>query len=128
MEINQITGAVLDTSIEIHRRLGPGLLETVYRKILAHELRKQGFQVEEEVPIPVEWDGVRVELGFRADIIVNAAVVVETKSIESILPVHKKQVLTHLKIMNLQVGLLINFGETLLKTGTHRIVNNFVED
>ncbi|MEQ8837629.1 MAG: GxxExxY protein, partial [Lacipirellulaceae bacterium] len=91
-------------------------------------LRKQGFQVEEEVPIPVEWDGVRVELGFRADIIVNAAVVVETKSIESILPVHKKQVLTHLKIMNLQVGLLINFGETLLKTGTHRIVNNFVED
>lgn len=128
MEINEITCAVLDTAIEIHPRLGPGLLETVYRKILAHELRRRGFHVEEELPIPVEWDGARVELGFRADIVVNSAVIVETKSIESILPVHKKQLLTHLKIMGLQVGLLINFGETLLKNGTHRIVDNFVED
>jgi GxxExxY protein len=84
MQINEITGAIIETSIEIHRRLGPGLLESVYRKVLAYELRKKGFDVEEEWPIPVEWDSVRLEVGFRADLLVNGLVLVELKSVEKI--------------------------------------------
>lgn len=127
MTYNEITSAIIDTSIDIHRRLGPGLLESVYRKILGHELRKKGFAVFEEFPIPVMWDGMQIELGVRADLVVNQLVIVEIKSCEAIHPVYKKQVLTHLRIMNMQVGLLINFGEELLKKGIHRVVNNFSE-
>jgi GxxExxY protein len=118
---------LLNTSIEIHRKLGPGLLESVYRKILAYELRKRGFEVIEELPIPVDWEDVHLDLGFRADLIVNNRVIVELKSCQAIHPVYKKQLLTHLKITQKQVGLLINFGEELLKNGIHRIVNNFSE-
>jgi GxxExxY protein len=127
MNHNDITAAIIDTSIDIHRKLGPGLLESVYRKILAYELRKRGFEVVEEMPIPVDWEGVRLDLGFRADLMVNNRVIVELKSCEAIHPVYKKQLLTHLKITKKQVGLLINFGEELLKDGVHRIVNNFTE-
>ena len=91
MNLNDITGTIIDTSIEIHRRLGPGLLESVYQAILTHELRKRGLRVEAEVGIPVEWDGVRLDLGFRADIIVEGKVIVELKSVEKTAPVHKKQ-------------------------------------
>lgn len=127
MSHNDITAAIIDTSIDIHRKLGPGLLESVYRKILAYELRKRGFEVLEELPIPVEWEDVHLDLGFRADLMVNNMVIVELKSCEAIHPVYKKQLLTHLKITKKQVGLLINFGEELLKDGVHRIVNNFTE-
>jgi iron complex transport system substrate-binding protein len=128
MLINEITGAIIETSIEIHRRLGPGLLETVYRKILAHELRKRGFHVEEEWPIAVEWDGIKIDIGFRSDLIVNGVVLVELKSVEKITPVFKKVLLTHLRITNKRIGLLINFGEEVLKNGIHRVANNYVED
>jgi len=128
MRINEITGAIIETSIEIHRRLGPGLLESVYRKVLAYELRKSGFEVEEEWPIPVEWDEVRLEVGFRADLIVNSSVLVELKSLEKLAPVHKKMLLTYLRISDKRVGLLINFGEVVLKNGIHRIANNYVEE
>jgi GxxExxY protein len=127
MTHNEITAVIIETAIEIHRKLGPGLLESVYRSILAYELRKKGFEVIEELPIPVTWDGMRLELGFRADLMVNNLVLVETKSCEAVHPVYKKQLLTHLRITNKQVGLLINFGEELLKKGIHRIVNNYSE-
>jgi len=128
MQINEITGAVIDTAIAIHRRLGPGLLESVYRKVLAYELRKRGFEVQEEWPIPVEWEDVRLEIGFRADLIVNGVVLVELKSTEKVAPVYKKTLLTYLRVTDKRVGLLINFGEEVLKNGIHRIVNKYVEE
>lgn len=124
---NQVTGAIVDTAIYIHRRLGPGLLESVYRKVLAYELRKRGFDVSEEQPIPVVWEDVRLELGFRADLIVNNMVIIETKSVEAVAPVHKKQLLTYLRILDKRVGLLINFNVELLKDGVSRVVNNLPE-
>ncbi len=127
MQHNEITSVIIEVAIDIHRRLGPGLLESVYRKILSHELRKRGLDVAEEKPIPVVWDGVNLEVGFRADLIVNQMVIVELKSCEAVNPVYKKQLLTHLRLTNTQVGLLINFGEELLKNGIHRIVNNYQE-
>ena len=127
MHHNDITGAIITAAIDIHRRLGPGLLETVYRKVLAYELRKTGFDVLEEQTIQVVWDEVRLELGFRADLIVNRLVVVETKSVEAVAPVHKKQLLTYLRLTDNRVGLLINFNVELLKDGISRVVNNLQE-
>ncbi|MFV1994775.1 MAG: GxxExxY protein [Verrucomicrobiales bacterium] len=127
MEINKISAAVIDRSIKIHQGLGPGLLESVYQRILVYELRKSGFSVETGVPVPVEWDGNVIGEGFRADMIVNGKVLVELKSLEQTLPVHRKQTLTYIKIAGLNLGLLINFGATLLKNDIHRLVNNFPE-
>ncbi len=127
MTHNEITAVIIDTAIEIHRKLGPGLLESVYRRILAYELSKRGLDIVEEMPIPVDWEEVHLDLGFRADLLVNQMVLVELKSCEAIHPVYKKQLLTHLRLTNKQVGLLINFGEELLKKGIHRIVNNYSE-
>lgn len=127
MDLNNVTGAVIDAAIDIHRRLGPGLLESVYQAVLTHELRKRGLQVETEVGIPVEWDGLLLDLGFRADLIVNNQVIVELKSVEKTAPVHRKQVLTYLKVSGRNVGLLLNFGEELMKNGIHRVVNDFSE-
>ena len=127
MNINDISGKIIDTAINIHRKLGPGLLESVYRKILAYELRKQGFLVEEEKPIPVIWDDITIDIGFRADLLVEDRVIVELKSLEELAPVHYKQILTHLRLADKRLGLLINFGEALLKDGIHRIVNKLEE-
>jgi len=126
--LNRITGVIIDTAIDIHRRLGPGLLESVYAKVLAYELRKRGLHVDTECPIPVEWETVRLDVGFRADLIVEHAVIVELKSIETVAPVHKKILLTHLRLADKRVGLLINFGVELLKKGIFRVVNNMPEE
>ena len=112
----------------VHRGLGPGLLESVYAAVLAHELRKRGLCVEVETPIPVEWETVRLDVGFRADLIVEKSVVVELKSVENVAPVHKKVLLTYLRLTDRRVGLLINFGVELLKDGIHRVVNDFREE
>ena len=127
MQHNEVTAAIIDTALDIHRRLGPGLLESVYQKVLSHELKKRHFEVVEEQPIPVVWDGLKLEAGFRADLIVNGIVIVELKSVEAVAPVHKKQLLTYLRLADMRVGLLINFGEELLKKGIHRVVNNLPE-
>jgi GxxExxY protein len=127
MHINQITGTILDVAIDVHRQLGPGLLETVYREVLAYELRERKLRVATEVPMPVVWKSVRLELGFRADLIVEDAVIVELKSIEAIAKVHKKILLTYLRVADKRVGLLINFGEELLNNGVHRVVNGLEE-
>ncbi len=111
----------------IHRRLGPGLLESVYQRILVYELRKVGLTVKKEVPIPVEWDGHVIEDSFRADLIVDSTVLVELKSIEATSAVHRKQVLTYLKLSDLRVGLLINFGAAYLKDDLHRLANDVKE-
>ena len=126
-DLNALTEAIIGAAIEVHQRLGPGLLETAYRNCLAYELRKRGFEVVEEQPIPVVYDEVHLECGFRADLLVNRSVVVELKAKSTIHPVDKAQTLSHLRLMNLQVGLLINFHEVKLVDGLHRIVNNFKE-
>ena len=127
MNINEISGAIIDCSIKIHKALGPGLLESVYQRTLIYELRKAGLEVQKEVPIPVTWDGNSIDESFRADLIVNTQVLVELKSIERLEPVHSKQVLTYLKLSKLPLGLLINFGAPYLKEGINRIVNNLPE-
>ena len=111
MEINDVTNQIIGAAIEVHRRLGPGLLESAYQKCLAYELRKRGMEVIEERPIPVVYDDVHLECGFRADLVVENCVVVELKAKSAIHPVDKAQVLSHLRLMNLTVGLLINFHQ-----------------
>lgn len=125
MGVNDITAAIIDSAVSIHGALGPGLFESVYQKILTHELRKRGFSVAAEVPIAVIWDGVDMGLGFRADLLVADEVIVELKSAEDTPPVYKKQILTYLKVSHRQVGLLLNFGAPLMKDGIFRLVNNF---
>ena len=121
MEINQITGAIVDTAYRIHEELGPGLFESVYELILADMLTSVGFSVQRQVPVPIRFGGKVYDEGFRADLIVEGLVVVEIKSIEQLSRVHKKQVLTYLKLSGLPVGLLINFGGELLKGNIERI-------
>ncbi len=123
-ELDDITGAVVDASMKIHTELGPGLLESVYEVVLARALERRGFQAERQKAIRFEYDGMIFEEGFRVDLIVDGRVVVELKSVEKLAPVHSKQLLTYLRLMNLSVGLLINFGAPTLKEGLHRIVNN----
>ena len=125
MEINDITEAIIGAAIQVHRVLGPGLLENAYRQCLAYELRKRGFTVEEEKPVPVVYDQVKLECGFRADLIVNACVVVELKAKSAIHPVDKAQTLSHLRLLKLRLGLLINFHEEKLVDGVHRISNGY---
>jgi len=127
METNELTGAIIGAAIEVHRRLGPGLLESAYRACLAYELRKRGFEVRQEVPVPVVYDDVKLECGFRADLIVNRSVVVELKAKTAIHPVDKAQTLSHLRLLGLRFGLLMNFHEVKLVDGVHRIVNGYGE-
>jgi GxxExxY protein len=128
MTHNEIARIVVDVAMRIHKQLGSGLFESVYLAVLAHELRKLGVRVATEVPVPVTWDGLRLELGFRADLIIEDLVIVELKSLEHIAAVHKKQLLTYLRLTDKRLGLLINFGEELLKNGIHRIVNGLEEE
>lgn len=121
---NHLSGIIVDTCYQIHTRLGPGLLESVYEEILFYELRKRNLFVERQRAIPVIWDNINMELGFRADLIVENKVLVELKSVEMLAAVHHKQVLTYLKLTALKLGLLINFNEKLIKTGIKRIANN----
>lgn len=125
MEMNELTAAIIGAAIEVHKRLGPGILESAYRACLAYELRKRGFIVDEEQPVPVVYDDVKLDCGFRADLVVNGLVVVELKAKSAIHPVDKAQTLSHLRLMRLRVGLLINFHEEKLVDGVHRIINGF---
>jgi len=125
MQENEITGIILNCCIEIHRNLGPGLLESVYEEVLAYELEKLGLKVERQCGVEVEWDGQNMGLGFRADIIVDSKVIVELKSVEKIEKVHFKQLQTYLRLTETRIGLLVNFNETLLKDGFHRVINGY---
>ena len=123
MTENEISKQIVDAAFKIHTRLGPGLLESVYEAVLAYELRKRGLRVERQKAIPVVYEEVRLDEGFRADLVVEDKVIIELKSVEAIARVHKKQVLTYLRLSNLRLGLLINFGEELIKDGISRVVN-----
>jgi GxxExxY protein len=124
MNENEISQVVVDSALKVHRALGPGLLESVYRAALAFELRKRGLQAVEERGIPAIYEEVKLDLGFRADIIVNGRVIIETKSIETLAPIHSKVLLTYLRLTDLRLGLLINFNVELIKDGIRRVVNN----
>jgi len=124
MSENEISKIIVNTCYDIHIKLGPGLLESVYEEILYHELLEQGLNVERQKAIPVIWKDIKMEIGFRTDLIVENKVIIELKSVEAIAPVHPKQLLTYLKITGLKLGLLINFNEKLIKDGITRIVNN----
>jgi len=127
MTYNEITTVIIGAALEIHRELGPGLLESVYQAVLVHELRKRGLRVATEVPIPVKWGEIQLEVGFRADLIVEDKVIVELKSVEKAAPVFEKQLLTYLRVADKRLGLLINFGEAMLKDGITRVVNRLEE-
>ncbi|MBV6640867.1 MAG: GxxExxY protein [Cyclobacteriaceae bacterium] len=124
MDENEISSIIVNTSLKIHRELGPGLFESVYEEILTYELLKKDLLVERQKVIPVKWDQVIMDQGFRADLIIDRKVIIEIKSIEAVAPVHQKQLLTYLKLTGLKLGLLINFNEALIKNGIQRIVNN----
>ena len=126
--LNQLTEKIIGAAIKIHRRLGPGLLESAYETCLAFELRELGFHVEQQKAVPLIYDSVRLECGFRADLVVNGRVVVELKCKDVLHPVDHAQVLSHLRLLGLQVGLLINFHVVVLKDGIRRIVNNYEEN
>jgi GxxExxY protein len=127
MNENEVARVVVDAAIRIHMELGPGLLESVYERILEHKLKKRGLRVDRQVPVPVRYDGLVFDEGFRADLIIQDLVIVELKSIECLTAVHAKQLLTYLKLVDKRLGLLINFGEALLKNGIRRLVNGLDE-
>lgn len=124
-ELDCVTGDALDCAIRIHRELGPGLLESVYETVLAGALARAGHKVDRQRPIDMEFEGEQFRGAFRADIVVNDRVLIEVKSTERLQPVHGKQLLTYLRLMNQPVGLLINFGGATLREGFKRIVNNY---
>lgn len=123
MKENEVARLIVDAAYQVHTALGPGLLESVYEEVLTHELRKRDLKVLRQEPIPLVYESIQLELAFVADLIVEDLVIVELKSIEKVAPVHKKQLLTYLSLADKRVGLLINFGEALIKTGISRVVN-----
>ena len=127
MTENLIAKQIVDAAFQVHLKLGPGLLESVYETILGYELEKRGLSIQRQKAIPITYDKLVFDEGFRADIMVEDTVIVELKSVESIRPVHKKQLLTYLRLTDKKLGLLINFGAALIKDGIHRIVNGLPE-
>jgi iron complex transport system substrate-binding protein len=125
VELDDITGAVVDASIRIHRDLGPGLVESVYEMVLAAVLERRGLRVARQQAVRFSYDGIEFDNGFRIDLLVEECVVVELKSIERLSPVHPKQLLTYLRLTDLRVGLLLNFGAGTMKEGLKRVVNDF---
>ena len=125
---NELSKIILDAAFKVHTRTGPGLLESVYEVTLAYELRKAGLNVERQVAIPIRYDDLTFDEGFRADLLVESKVIVELKSIEQLARVHSKQLLTQLRLSDRKLGLLINFGEVHLKNGIERVVNGLPED
>jgi GxxExxY protein len=123
MDENAISKIIVDAAFRIHKTLGPGLLESVYEEVLAYELVNSGVCLSRQKGMPVQYGTIKLDVGFRADIIAEEKVIIELKSVEAVLPVHKKQLLTYLKLTGLKLGLLINFNEMLIKNGITRIVN-----
>jgi GxxExxY protein len=123
MEINDVSGQIIDAAMKVHKALGPGLLESAYEACLAYELRKRGLRVATQEPLPIVYEDVRLDVGYRMDLVVEGAIVVEIKSLEAIAPIHKAQLISYLKLSGHKIGLLINFNVELLKQGVTRLVN-----
>ena len=127
MTENEVARGIVDAAFHIHKELGPGLLESVYEAVLAKELTRRGLAVERQKPVPIRYDGLAFDEGFRADLVVENLVIVELKSVERALPVHKKQLLTYLRLAEKKLGLLINFGTARFKDGVSRVANGMDE-
>jgi GxxExxY protein len=125
MNINQISGSVVDAAMKVHSVLGPGLLEKTYEICLSHELRKRGLSIASQVGLPVVYDNLKMNVGYRIDLLVEDAVIVEVKAVEAIAPIHHAQLLAYLKLSGKRLGLLINFNVLHLKDGVKRLVNGF---
>jgi len=127
-KLNQFTDTIIGAAIEVHRALGPGLLESAYEACLAYELSKLGLNIKQQNPLPVIYKEVKLDCGYRLDLLVEEAVVIEIKSVSSLLPIHKAQLITYLKLSGCRVGLLINFNVEILKDGIQRVVNKFPDE
>src|SRR5215213_9682705 len=127
MTENDIATVILDAAFKIHRTLGPGLLDSVYQATLDFELQKRGLRVVQQVGLPVYYEEIKLELGFRVDLIVADKVIIEIKSVEALAPVHRKQLLTYLRLINLRLGLLLNFNMELMRDGIQRVVNGLAQ-
>ena len=125
--LNRITGSIIGAAIQVHRELGPGLLESAYEACLAYELGQQGIKIELQKPLPIVYHEVKLDCGYRIDLLVEDTVIVELKAVERVLPIHQAQLLSYLKLSNCQVGLLINFNVRVLKQGIVRMVNDLTE-
>jgi GxxExxY protein len=123
VDLNECTGIIVDSAVKVHWILGPGLLESSYHACLLHELRKRGLDVESQLPLPIHYDGLEIDAGYRIDMLVNGEVVVELKSVPQILPIHEAQLLSYMRLSRRRVGLLINFNVVKLKDGIRRKVN-----
>ncbi|QGY44877.1 GxxExxY protein [Maribellus comscasis] len=124
MHENELSYKIIGAAIELHKSIGPGLLESVYENALAYDLKETGFDVRQQVPLPFIYKEVRQEIGYRIDLLVNSKVIIEVKAVEAVAPVHFAQLLTYLKLSGLKLGLLINFNSKTLKDNIHRVVNN----
>jgi GxxExxY protein len=124
MKINEISGKIVDAAMKVHSQLGPGLLESAYQTCLVHELHERSLNLSSQVSLPIEYDGIKLDAGYRIDLLVEDLVIVEIKAVEVILPIHEAQLLTYLKLSGKKLGLLINFNTIRLKQGIKRIVNN----
>ncbi len=127
MTENEIATVVVDSAYKVHVGLGPGLLESIYEVTLCHELKKRGLTTVRQLPVPIVYDGLHFDEGFRADVLVQDKVLLELKSVENVLPVHKKQTLTYIRLMDKRLGLMMNFGAARMKDGIWRIVNGLEE-
>jgi GxxExxY protein len=125
--MESITDQIIGAAIEVHRETGPGLLESVYEECLCYELSQRGLHFQRQVPLPVVYKGIKLDCGFKMDLLVEDTVVLELKTVEHLLPVHSAQLLTYLKLSGKQLGLLLNFNEPVLRRGLKRLVNNFIE-
>jgi GxxExxY protein len=123
MELNDITGKIIDASMKVHTALGPGLLESAYEACLAYELRQRGLHVESQVELPVKYEGIELDVGYRLDLIIESRVIVELKSVEKMTPLHEAQLLSYLKLSGCKVGLLMNFNVLHMKDGIKRMAN-----
>jgi GxxExxY protein len=125
---NEIARQVVDAAIKVHTRIGPGLLESAYEAVLAYELRARGLHIACQQPMPITYEGVKLDVAFRADLIVEEKVIVEIKAVEQTIPVHYQQLLTYLRAADCRLGLLLNFGAPLMRDGIHRVVNGLADD
>jgi GxxExxY protein len=122
-EIEKLTTLAVDAAFVVHSELGPGLLESAYQACFAHELELRGVAYQKELPVPLTYKGKRIEVGFRADVVIEQKLLIELKAVEQVLPIHKAQVITYLKLMHFPLGLLNNFNEILIKDGIQRVLN-----
>jgi GxxExxY protein len=125
--IDEIASVIVDCAFKVHTKLGPGLLESAYEACLSHELKKRGLKVDRQLPQPVYYDDIIIDVGYRLDLLINDSVIIELKAVETVLPIHQAQLMTYLKLSGKTLGFLINFNNVLIKNGIKRIANNFQE-